>query len=128
MPKAGPSASEAPRKPQRQATKRRPGRVLKSEPFLDDALIDEGPPACTLAEFKQPRIRRSPHSLDTTTFVGRINPDKPSRAQRFPRPDGGLDGYNWKVRFADDDPEEEGPEFILKLVSGTVQRHRQDAN
>lgn len=86
-----------------------------SEPFLDDAVMDGKPPTCTRASFKQPRLRRCPNSLDTTTFVGRVNSTVTS--------DGGLDGYNWKVRFGDEDAV-----FVLKMVSGAVPRSRRDAN
>ncbi len=55
-----------------------------------------GPPSCTAADFKKPRLRRCPFDPADLRFEARLG--------------GGLDGYVWKVYFGD-----EGL-FALKVV------------
>jgi hypothetical protein len=66
-------------------------------PFRDDAVM-VGPPSCTAADFKAPRLRRCPFDPDTLRWEAGI--------------DAGLDGCVWKVHFGDKGP------FILKVVRG----------
>lgn len=84
-------------------------RERMSEPFLDDSIMDDSPPSCASEDFEAPRLRRCPFDIRSMSFTGRINstPD-PVACTGL---DGGLDGYNWKVRF-----EEGGPTFVLKVV------------
>lgn len=79
------------------------GQKLTRVPFLDDILMDDSPPSCALEAFRKPRLRRCPFGIDSVKFVGDVSPNSV---------DGGLDGYNWKIRF-----EKGGPTFVLKLVS-----------
>ncbi len=53
-------------------------------PFRDDTPMI-GPPSCTAADFKLPRLRRCPWDPDDLVFEKRL--------------EGGADGYVWKVRF-----------------------------
>jgi hypothetical protein len=82
---------------QRKVRTRMPWIEAARTPFRDDALL-VGPPSCTAADFKLPRLRRCPFDVDSLIWDAALG--------------GGLDGCVWKVRFGD-----EGP-FILKVVSG----------
>lgn len=64
--------------------------------FRDDAPM-VGPPSCTAADFKVPRLRRCPFDPEDLVFEARLG--------------GGADGCVWKVRLG-----QEGP-FALKMVS-----------
>ena len=76
-----------------------------AKPFLDDSPMDGSLPSCTLQSFQTPRLRRCPHDFGSVSFVGDID-------SKYRQLNGGIDGYNWKIRF-----EKGGPIFILKLVS-----------
>jgi len=64
--------------------------------FRDDTPM-VGPPSCTAADFKVPRLRRCPFDPEDLVFEARLG--------------GGADGCVWKVRLG-----REGP-FALKMVS-----------
>lgn len=79
-----------------------------SQEFLDENLMDyENKPECTLQALKRPRLRRCAFDTSTMVFVGPINRQPRQGAEQ----DGGLDGYNWKVRFGNDTRL-----FVLKVV------------
>ncbi|OAA54280.1 hypothetical protein SPI_08899 [Niveomyces insectorum RCEF 264] len=59
-------------------------------PFLSEDLM-EGPPSCTKADFKHPRLRRYPFDLETVNWDEAIVLGV------------GLDGHVWRVRFQDDE-------------------------
>jgi hypothetical protein len=73
-------------------------------------LMDDSHPGCSFADFSAPWLRQCPHDVKTISFVGRIN-TAPRDTRSIAELDGGLDGYNWKVRF-----EEDGPVYVLKMV------------
>ena len=100
--------------PNAKAIARERARALMSESFLDNNPMDDTPPRCLLADFQRPHLRRCPYDLNSVTFTGRVNLNPPRFLGDNPV-DGGLDGYNWKIRF-----EKGGPTYILKLV-GRVQ-------
>ncbi|KAG7291120.1 hypothetical protein NEMBOFW57_001130 [Staphylotrichum longicolle] len=62
--------------------------------FRDDTPM-VGPPGTTATDFKMPRLRRCPFTLDSMIWEARV--------------DGGIDGYVWKVSFG-----AKGP-FALKV-------------
>lgn len=74
-----------------------------SQPFLDDRLMNDSSPGCSLRDFQQPCLRRCPVDISTLCFTGRINPNPDPRAGTAGL-DGGLDGYNWKVGFGETGP------------------------
>ncbi|KAM3427565.1 hypothetical protein MY4824_009355 [Beauveria thailandica] len=75
------------------------GAKLMRQEFLDENLMDyENEPECTLQALKRPRLRRCAFDTSTMVFVGPIN----RQPRRGAEQDGGLDGYNWKVRFGND--------------------------
>ncbi|KAM3536566.1 hypothetical protein MY4038_000021 [Beauveria bassiana] len=83
--------------------------ALMRQPFLEERLLtDDNPPNCTLAAFKEPRLRKCPFEFDQISRVNKItlHPD-----QDAGRCDGGLDGWNWKVDFEG----VTGGPFVLKL-------------
>ena len=88
--------SEMQRRSQAKMRTRKPWIDAARVPFRDNALMT-GPPSCTAADFKKPRLRRCPFDPAELRFEARLG--------------GGLDGYVWKVDFGD-----EGP-FALKVVS-----------
>ncbi|KAK1762574.1 hypothetical protein QBC33DRAFT_481372 [Phialemonium atrogriseum] len=65
-------------------------------PFLDNKWMD-GPPSCSEADFKTPRLRQCAFDIATINW-------KSSACI-----DGGLDGYLWKVWFGEDGP------YVLKV-------------
>ncbi len=84
------------RGPLARALTRKPWLDAAKVAFRDDALL-VGPPSCTAADFKKPRLRRRPFDPADLRFEARLG--------------GGLDGYVWKVHFGDQAP------FALKVVS-----------
>ncbi|OAA48122.1 hypothetical protein BBO_02391 [Beauveria brongniartii RCEF 3172] len=67
-------------------------RAMMRRPFLEERLLtDDNPPNCTLAAFKEPRLRKCPFEFDQISRVDKItlHPDKDAG-----RCDGGLDGWN----------------------------------
>ena len=88
---------------------REEGRVLMSQPFLGTSSMDGSLPGCSLEDFRQPLLRQCAFDPKTLSFTGRINKNPDPRTGTGL--DGGLDGYNWKVRFGKSET------FILKIVS-----------
>lgn len=85
-------------------------RAMMRQPFLDQRpLTDDHPPNCTLAGFKEPRLRQCPFQFDDISRVDKINKETDLDAGKC---DGGLDGWNWKIHF---DGAAGGP-YVLKLV------------
>lgn len=80
------------------------------ETFLDNNPMGGASPGCSLLQFQRPHLRRCPYDLSSVTFVGRVNSTH-KHFRSTAELDGGLDGYNWKIRF-----EKGGPAFVLKLV------------
>lgn len=86
---------------------------MTSQPFLDDNVMDhESPPSCAKSDLKRPRLRKFPFDLDSISFVGGIYPYHSRNVWTGQGIDGGLDGYNWKIRVRN-----AGPTYVLKLVS-----------
>ncbi|KAM3510836.1 hypothetical protein MY11210_005498 [Beauveria gryllotalpidicola] len=78
-----------------------------NQEFLDHALMDDDkPPSCPLESLKRPRLRRCEFDVSSLVITGPITPIPNLRQQRV---DGGLDGYNWKIRFGNSGP------FVLKV-------------
>lgn len=99
-------AAQAARKPK--PPRPRLDRALMNQEFLDHELMDDNTPSgCPLEALERPRLRRCAFDVSTLVFTGRINP---VRTCLEARRDGGLDGYNWKIRFGDSGP------FVLKVV------------
>ncbi len=91
------------------AGRKRNGGAM-ARPAYTYTFMDDGHPGCSSADFMMPCLRQCPHKVNTITFAGRIN-SAPRDTRSVAELDGGLDGYNWKVRFEDD-----GPVYVLKLV------------
>lgn len=86
---------------------------MTSQPFLDDNIMDhECPPSCAKSDLKRPRLRKFPFDVDSISFVGGIYPYRGRNVCTGQGLDGGLDGYNWKIRVRN-----AGPTHVLKLVS-----------
>lgn len=83
------------------------------ETFLDNNPMGGASPGCSLLQFQRPHLRRCPYDLSSVTFVGRVNSTH-KHFRSTAELDGGLDGYNWKIRF-----EKGGPAFVLKLFWDT---------
>ncbi|EGX91384.1 hypothetical protein CCM_05542 [Cordyceps militaris CM01] len=84
-------------------------RAMMRQPFLEERLLtDDNPPNCTLAAFKQPRLRKCPFAFDQLSYLDKITQDPDQDAGKC---DGGLDGWNWKVDFEG----AVGGPFVLKL-------------
>lgn len=85
-------------------------RAMMRQPFLEERLLtDDNPPNCTLAAFKEPRLRKCPFEFDQISCVDQITQHPDQDAGKC---DGGLDGWNWKVDFEG----VTGGPFVLKLV------------
>ncbi|OAR05855.1 hypothetical protein LLEC1_06539 [Akanthomyces lecanii] len=83
------------------------GAKLMRQAFLDEELMDyKNEPKCTLQALRRPRLRKCAFSTSTMAFVGPINREPKQGAEQ----DGGLDGYNWEVRFGTDPRR-----FVLKV-------------
>lgn len=78
--------------PRRRWLKRRNGL-----PSIDDALMDDIPPAPIWENLAKPRLRRCPFELKDITWLEKLG--------------YGRDGFVWKVKFKDETP------YALKLVS-----------
>lgn len=89
---------------------RQRARALMRETFLDNNLMDGASPGRSLLHFQRPHLRRCPYDLSSATFIGRVNSNH-KHFRSTAELDGGLDGYNWKIRFG-----KGGPAFVLKLV------------
>ncbi|KAK8924323.1 hypothetical protein VCV18_004742 [Metarhizium anisopliae] len=88
---------------------------MTSKPFLDDNIMDhESPPSCAKSDIKRPRLRKFPFDLDSISFVGGIYPYRGRNVCTGQGLDGGLDGYNWKIRV-----QNAGPTHVLKLLWDT---------
>ncbi len=107
-----PATVAAPRKP-RPPRARIDGALLNPE-FLDHELMDGNtPPRCPVEALKLPRLRRCAFDVSTLIFTRTINPVRTFLQERL---DGGIDGYNWKIRFRDSGP------FVLKVVRNPFSR------
>ncbi|KAM3512337.1 hypothetical protein MY11210_004050, partial [Beauveria gryllotalpidicola] len=85
-------------------------RAMMRQPFLEERLLtDDNPRNCTLAAFKEPRLRKCPFEFDQISRVDKITLHSDQDAGRC---DGGLDGWNWKVDFEG----VMGGPFVLKLA------------
>ncbi|KAF1732024.1 hypothetical protein CRV24_008217 [Beauveria bassiana] len=83
--------------------------AMMRQPFLEERLLTEdNPPNCTLAAFKEPRLRKCPFKFDQISRVDKITQHPDQNAGKC---DGGLDGWNWKVDFEG----VTGGPFVLKL-------------
>ena len=94
-----------------QAVAKEKARQLMKTPFLDDSPMDSTPLACSRERFRRPLLRRCPFDLSSVIFAGCVN-SKPKDLQAPALLDGGLDGFNWKIRL-----KHGGPFFVLKVVS-----------
>ncbi|KAJ4161591.1 uncharacterized protein LMH87_007622 [Akanthomyces muscarius] len=93
---------DAPRKP-----KARLDRALMHKEFLNHELKDDNSrSSCPLEALELPRLRRCAFDVSTLHIIGPVNPIQTRFEERV---DGGLDGYNWQIRFG-----ERGP-FVLKV-------------
>ncbi|KAK3901738.1 hypothetical protein C8A05DRAFT_34570 [Staphylotrichum tortipilum] len=92
--------------------KRRLGGAMKRGAHTY-TLMDDNHPGCSFSDFSWPRLQQCPHDVKSIIFAGRINSAaKDSRS--IADLDGGLDGYNWKIRFEDG-----GPLYVLKMLWDT---------
>lgn len=93
-------------------------RQLRLQPFLNETLMtDDNPPDCSAGSFEQPRLRKCPFQFKDINRVTSVV--KVSKWQNEAQANGGMDGFNWKVRFKGVD---DGP-FVMKVVSHLYERY-----
>lgn len=81
--------------------RRRRARNLAAIPFLDDKTMNNACLDCSGKNFGEPRLQRCTYDLSSVEFIGRVN-STPKSLRSNAELDGGLDGYNWKIRFRGD--------------------------